>query len=369
MDALAYLQKAFLLAQKANPKDIRPNPYVGAIIVDENGVIKGEGYHKKLGEPHAEVHAIQEALENQTDLSKSTLYVTLEPCSHFGKTPPCTNALINAKIARVIAAMEDPNPLVAGKGLHVLKEAGIEVRCGLFEKEAQEINVGFIKRMQTGMPWVRMKIAASLDGITALPNGKSQWITSSEARLDGHRFRAQACAILTGIGTIKEDNPQLNVRDLDTPRQPIRVVVDSKLEIPIDANIFKSGKTVVFCANVDDAHFLKVSEHLTQNGHELIRLPNSADKVDLTKALAYLAQHHQTNEIHVEAGHKLNGSLLRESCVDELLVYLAPKLLGTGSNLANLGPLNSLEEADTWQVIDQTSIGPDIRIRLIKPGS
>ena len=345
-----------------------PNPRVGCVLVLDDQII-GIGHTQQAGGPHAEIQALNDAKQRGFNTTGATAYVTLEPCCHHGKTPPCTNALINAKIARVIAAMEDPNPLVAGKGLHVLKEAGIEVRCGLFEKEAQEINVGFIKRMQTGMPWVRMKIAASLDGITALPNGKSQWITSSEARLDGHRFRAQACAILTGIGTIKEDNPQLNVRDLDTPRQPIRVVIDSRLEIPIDANIFKSGKTVVFCANVDDAHFLKVSEHLTQNGHEIIRLPNSAGKVDIAKALAYLAQHHQTNEIHVEAGHKLNGSLLRESCVDELLVYLAPKLLGTGSNLANLGPLNSLEEADTWQVIDQTSIGPDIRIRLIKPES
>ena len=245
-EALAEAQKALYLSN--------PNPRVGCVIV-KDGEIIGRGFTQKVGEAHAEIQALADVKSKGKDTVGSIVYVTLEPCSHTGKTPPCVDALIAAKPAKVIAAMKDPNPLVAGKGLESLKVAGVEVHCGLLESEAQELNRGFISRMTRGLPWVRMKIAASLDGKTALPNGQSQWITGLLARADGHHWRAQACAIITGVGTVKEDDPSLNVRDVETQRQPWRIIVDSKLETPPHAKILNPDQSgvMIVCANLNDS--------------------------------------------------------------------------------------------------------------------
>jgi len=348
-----------------------PNPRVGCVIVKNNQVI-GFGHTQAAGSDHAEIVALKDAKAKGFDVSDSTVYVTLEPCCHHGRTPPCTDALINAKVATVIAAMTDPNPLVAGQGLEKLRTAGIEVRCGLLEKEASELNIGFIQRMTQGKPWVRLKIAASLDGKTALHNGVSQWITSSDARHDGHMWRARACCILTGIGTVKEDNPQLNVRNIETPRQPLRVLIDSFLEVPLDAKILDEsigGHTVVVCGQVDAEHFEKMSQALREKNVTVVALPdasNSKGKVDLPALFKYLAEKLHINEVHVEAGFKLNGSLIREGCVDELLIYMAPKLLGDAVGMANLPSLNTLDDVKSWDLIDHALVGNDLRIRLIK---
>lgn len=340
-----------------------PNPRVGCVLV-KDGQIIGLGHTQIAGGPHAEISALMDAQKNGHATQGATAYVTLEPCCHHGKTPPCTDALIKAGITKMIAAMEDPNPLVAGQGLKALKDQGIEVRCGLFEKEAADINPGFIKRMQTGLPWVRMKIAASLDGVTALADGQSQWITGEAARLDGHRWRAQACAILTGIGTLAKDDPQLTVRGIETTRQPLRVLVDSKLEVSLNAKILEGGNTLVVCANPDEAHYERMHRELRARAVSLIKLPNPFGKVDLPGLFRFLAEHYQTNEVHIEAGHQLNGSLLKEGCVDELLLYLAPCFLGSGMGMARIGPLNHLDERFNWEAIDQELVGNDLRLRF-----
>jgi diaminohydroxyphosphoribosylaminopyrimidine deaminase/5-amino-6-(5-phosphoribosylamino)uracil reductase len=277
--------------------------------------------------------------------------------------------LITAKPIKVIAAMSDPNPLVAGNGLEKLKAAGIDVQCGLMESEAQAINRGFISRMTRGLPWVRLKIAASLDGKTALLNGESQWITGPLARADGHHWRAQACAIVTGVGTVKEDDPTLNVRDVETQRQPWRIIVDSKLETPLNAkileNIDQSG-VIIVCANLDSPESQEKAKAFKARGIEVVAMANAFGKVDLPKLFAYLAQEREMNEIHIEAGFKLNGSMLREGCVDELLLYYAPFLMGEGIGMANVSALASLSSRQDWQVIDQSLIGDDFRLRLMK---
>jgi len=348
-----------------------PNPRVGCVIVKNNQVI-GFGHTQAAGSDHAEIVALKDAKAKGFDVSGSTVYVTLEPCCHHGRTPPCTEALINARVTTVIAAMTDPNPLVAGQGLEKLRTTGIEVRCGLLEKEASELNIGFIQRMTQGKPWVRLKVASSLDGKTALHNGVSQWITSSDARHDGHLWRARACCILTGIGTVKEDNPQLNVRDIDTPRQPLRVLIDSFLEVPLDAKILDEslgGHTVVVCGQVETQHFEKMSQALREKNVTLVALPDASNgkgKVDLPALFKYLAEKLHINEVHVEAGFKLNGSLIREGCVDELLIYMAPKLLGDAVGMANLPSLSTLDDVKAWDLIDHISVGDNLRIRLKK---
>lgn len=335
-----------------------PNPRVGCVIV-RDGVIVGEGWHEKAGEPHAEVHALRAA----GDLARgATAYVTLEPCSHYGRTPPCAEALIAAGVSRVVAAMRDPNPLVAGKGLAMLEAAGIETACGLLENEARELNIGFVSRMTRGLPWVRLKVAASLDGKTALNNGVSQWITGPEARRDGHAWRARACAILTGIGTVRDDDPSLTVRDVVTTRQPLRVIVDSKLETPLDAKILQGGAVLIAAAvNLENRAKL-----LMDAGAEVIVLPNPHGKVELRDLLAALAQR-GINEVHAEAGFKLNGSLLREGLVDEFLIYLAPCLIGhDAAGLFNLPALTRLDGKQRLQIRDLRQVGADIRV-LARP--
>ncbi|MFN4324815.1 MAG: bifunctional diaminohydroxyphosphoribosylaminopyrimidine deaminase/5-amino-6-(5-phosphoribosylamino)uracil reductase RibD [Azonexus sp.] len=335
-----------------------PNPRVGCVLV-RDGEIVGEGWHEKAGEPHAEVHALRAAGHQARG---ATAYVTLEPCSHHGRTPPCADALIAAGVSRVIAAMTDPNPLVAGRGLAQLRAAGIETLSGLLENEARDMNIGFVSRMTRGRPWLRLKAAASLDGKTALNNGVSQWITGRDARRDGHAWRARACAILTGIGTVRDDNPQLTVRDVATPRQPLRVVVDSQLETPLDARILQGGATLIAGAVANAARI----EALRAAGAEVLILPDAAGKVDLAALLAALARR-GVNEVHAEAGFKLNGSLLREGLVDEVLLYLAPCLIGhAASGLFNLPELTALDGKRRLQIRDLRQVGEDIRV-LARP--
>jgi diaminohydroxyphosphoribosylaminopyrimidine deaminase/5-amino-6-(5-phosphoribosylamino)uracil reductase len=347
-----YMARALELAERGL-YTTTPNPRVGCVLVHDGEVI-GEGWHERAGEPHAEVIALDAA---GARAKGSTAYVTLEPCAHHGRTPPCSEALIRAGVAAVVAALRDPNPLVAGKGLETLRASGIETRCGLLENEARELNIGFISRMTRRRPWLRMKIAASLDGRTALANGRSQWITGPEARRDGHHWRARACAVLTGIGTVKDDDPQLTVRDVETPRQPVRVVVDSRLEIPASARMLGPG-TLIAAAQQDDSRIAA----LRQRGAEVVVLRNASGKVDLAALMAELARRGM-NEVHIEAGHKLNGSLLQENLVDELLVYLAPHILGDAARgMFHLPELTELSERRELDIRDVSRVGADLRV-------
>ena len=347
-----------------------PNPRVGCVIVKEDQCI-GVGYTQAVGGAHAEIEALNQVRSQGFNPEGATVYVTLEPCSHTGRTAPCVEALIAAKVAKVSIAMTDPNPLVSGQGIQQLRAAGIVVQMGLLEAEARALNPGFIRRMCQGLPWVRMKMAASLDGKTALPSGESQWITGPLARADGHHWRAQACAILTGVGTVIEDDPRLNVRDVNTTRQPIKIIIDSHLAIPLNAQIFTteaSGVMIVYAAANSHEQQQKAAE-LTARGVELIAIPNTGGKVDLTKLFSILATKYAMNEIHVEAGFKLNGSLLREDCVNELLLYLAPRFLGEGLGMAQVDPPAHLSQdlmGNDWRIIDQTLFYPDLRLRLMK---
>lgn len=333
-----------------------PNPRVGCVIVKDARLI-GAGYTQPAGQAHAEVQALNDAAAKGFDVTGATVYVTLEPCSHFGRTPPCADALVRSRVARVVVAVTDPNPLVAGQGIAKLEAAGIHVTSGVLEDEAREMNIGFFSRMQRGRPWVRMKTAASLDGMTALHNGESQWITGDEARADGHHWRARACAVLTGIGTVIEDDPQLTVRAIDTPRQPRRIVIDSRLQISPHARVLEGGGTWIVAAQSQP----EKEKMLRDAGHEVILLPNAAGKVELPALMQELGKR-EINEVHVEAGFKLNGSLIREGCTDELLVYLAPALLGDAQRMFNLPALESLQQKKTLVFHDVKQIGADLRI-------
>jgi diaminohydroxyphosphoribosylaminopyrimidine deaminase/5-amino-6-(5-phosphoribosylamino)uracil reductase len=333
-----------------------PNPRIGCVIVKDGQVI-GAGHTQPAGQAHAEIEALRDAAARGNDVRGAIAYVTLEPCNHFGRTPPCSQALVAAGLGRVVAAMEDPNPLVAGQGLATLTAAGIEVSSGLLADQAHELNIGFFSRMRRGLPWVRLKVAASLDGTTALHNGQSQWITGPEARADGHVWRARACAILTGIGTVKADDPQLTVRAIDTPRQPRRVIVDSKLEIDLDARILTGEPCWIAAAEADTGK----QAALTAAGHDIILLPNASGKVDLPALMRELGRR-GINELHVEAGGKLNGSMVREGCVDELLVYLAPALIGEGQGMFALPALASLADKHTLTFHEVKLVGDDLRL-------
>lgn len=349
------MRRALALAEQAM-FTTTPNPRVGCVIVQDERVI-GEGFTQPAGQDHAEVQAMKDARARGETLRGATAYVTLEPCSHYGRTPPCAKGLIEAGVKRVIAAMEDPNPVVAGRGLAMLRDAGVDVRCGLLEQEAREINIGFVARMTRGTPWVRLKVAASLDGKTALNNGASQWITGAAARADGHAWRARACAILTGIGTVREDDPSLTVREVQTTRQPLRIVVDSHLDISPAARVLADGNALVVCADGDAARVAR----LRDLGVEVLDLPNANGKVELPALLRVLGER-QLNEIHVEAGYKLNGSLLREHCVDELLAYFAPCILGDAQGMFHLPALSSLDDKLTLRFTDVRTIDNDLRV-------
>ncbi len=333
-----------------------PNPRVGCVLV-KDGAIIAEGWHEKAGGPHAEIAALQKVAAGKMAIGASA-YVTLEPCSHHGRTPPCADALIAAGVRRVVAAMQDPNPLVAGRGLDRLRAAGIEVACGLLEQEARELNIGFVSRMTRGRPWLRLKVAASLDGKIALANGRSQWITGPEARRDGHAWRARSCAVLTGIGTVKKDDPRLTVREVETTRQPLRVLVDSRLELSPGAAILEGGCLVACAIDAPEK-----ADRLAAHGAEVISLPDAQGKVDLLALVAELGRR-GINEVMVEAGAKLNGSLLRAGCVDELLIYQAPMLLGDAARgMFELGELTRLTEARRLVVLERRLVGADLFIR------
>jgi diaminohydroxyphosphoribosylaminopyrimidine deaminase/5-amino-6-(5-phosphoribosylamino)uracil reductase len=324
-----------------------PNPRVGCVITSDQRII-GEGWHERAGGPHAEVVALEKA---GTRAAGATAYVSLEPCNHYGRTPPCAGALINARVARVVAALRDPNP-PAARGGEALAAARIRFEDGLMESEARELNIGFLSRVTRGRPWVRLKAAATLDGRTALAGGASQWITGAEARRDGHRWRARACAILTGIGTVKADDPRLTVREVQTPRQPLRVIIDSRLETPPGARILQGPRILIFSARQASA----------PDNAEVVVLPNASGKVELPRMLEELARR-GINELHVEAGFRLNGSLLREGCVDEFLIYLNPSFLGDGAQgVVDLPETKSLAARPRLKILSLDRVGEDLRL-------
>ncbi|MCW5238452.1 bifunctional diaminohydroxyphosphoribosylaminopyrimidine deaminase/5-amino-6-(5-phosphoribosylamino)uracil reductase RibD [Verminephrobacter eiseniae] len=335
-----------------------PNPRVGCVIADAAGVVIGRGSTGPAGGAHAEIMALRNAAAGGHSVRGATAYVTLEPCSHHGRTGPCCDALVAAGIAKVVASLTDPNPLVAGQGFARLRAAGVAVQVGPGAQAARELNVGFFSRMLRHRPWVRMKLAASLDGVTALADGSSQWITGPAARADGHAWRARACALLTGIGTVLADDPRLDVRALHTERQPALVLLDSALRVPLDAAIFAADRAVhIYAAAENDAK----RRALEQRGATLAVLPDSRGRVDLAAMLLDLARR-QVNELHVEAGHQINGALLRQGLVDELLVYLAPKLIGQGLGMAQLEPLAALSQAQALDFHGLERVGEDVRI-------
>jgi len=340
------MARALALAEKGL-YTATPNPRVGCVLA-KDGAVVGEGWHEKAGAPHAEANALAAA---GGAAKGATAYVTLEPCNHHGRTPPCAHALIQAGVSRVVAAVRDPNPK-AELGAETLEAAGVRVEVGLMENEARELNIGFFSRMTRGRPWVRMKIAATLDGRTALKDGRSQWITGPEARADGHRWRARACAILTGVGTVKADNPRLTVREVPTSRQPLRVVVDSRLEIAEGARILEGERVLVFAGRGGRA----------PANAEVVVLPNARGKVELPAMLAELARR-GINELHVETGLRLNGSLLLEGCVDEFLIYLNPSFLGDSAlGMVDLPGFDSLEARPRLRLDSLARVGDDLRI-------
>ena len=339
-----------------------PNPRVGCVITTPDGQVLGEGFTQQAGGPHAEVVALRAAQAARNDVRGATAYVTLEPCAHQGRTGPCCDALIAAGIGKVVASIEDPNPLVAGQGFARLRAAGVAVEVGPGAAAARELNIGFFSRMVRGTPWVRLKVAASLDGTTALHNGASQWITSPAARADGHAWRARSCAVLTGIGTVLQDDPVLNVREVATPRQPQLVVVDSRLQTPPGASLFIACRAyTIYAAGAFDAEFAARKAALEARGATVVHLPGADGKVDLPAMLRDLAAR-GVNELHVEAGHRLNGTLVRAGLVDELLLYVAPKLLGPGRGMADMGPLDALAQGLALDFHSVERVGPDLRI-------
>lgn len=350
-----YMARALRLAEQGL-YTTSPNPRVGCVVV-KDGKVAGEGWHERAGEPHAEVHALRAAGEAARG---ATVYVTLEPCSHYGRTPPCAMALIEAQVGRVVAAMRDPNPLVAGEGLAMLALAGIRTEHGLLENQARELNVGFVRRMTCGRPWVRLKTAASLDGKTALNNGVSQWITGAEARRDVHRLRARSCAVLTGIGTVLADDPQMNVRAVETSRQPLRIVVDSHLRMSPEAKMLGEGKTLIVTGS-DDRE--KV-ESLKLAGAGMLILPMRDGRIDLQQMLDELGKQ-EINEVMVEAGRTLSGAMLQAGLVDELVIYLAPLLLGDKARgMFDLPELTEMA-GRKLSIKDVTMVGRDLRIRAV----
>jgi diaminohydroxyphosphoribosylaminopyrimidine deaminase/5-amino-6-(5-phosphoribosylamino)uracil reductase len=345
----AMMRRALGLAEKGL-YTTTPNPRVGCVITKNEQVV-AEGWHERAGGPHAEAIALEKA---GAGAAGATLYVNLEPCNHHGRTPPCTEKIIRAGVKRVVAAMRDPNPQAAGGGA-ALEAAGIRFEHGLLEPEARELNIGFVSRVTRGRPWVRLKIAATLDGRTALSDGTSQWITGADARRDGHHWRARACAVLTGAGTVRVDDPQLTVRDVKTTRQPLRVIVDSRLETPPDARVLRGEKSLVFSAT-----------HGTLPNAEIVCLPNKNQKVELPAMLQELAKR-GVNELHVEAGFRLNGSLVREGCVDEFLLYFNPSFLGDGAQgMVDLPPFSELEKRPRLKILGLERFGDDLRI-LARP--
>ncbi|WP_414694429.1 bifunctional diaminohydroxyphosphoribosylaminopyrimidine deaminase/5-amino-6-(5-phosphoribosylamino)uracil reductase RibD [Paraburkholderia sp.] len=337
-----------------------PNPRVGCVIV-KDGVVIGEGFTQPAGQDHAEVQALKDARARGCDARGATVYVTLEPCSHVGRTSACARTLIESRVRDVVMAMEDPDPRVSGSGAAMLRAARIDVRTGLLAKQAGKLNIGFVSRMTRRRPWVRVKTAMSLDGRTALSSGESRWITSAAARADGHAWRARACAILTGIGTVRDDDPLLTVREVETCRQPLRVLIDSRLALSLDARLVEGGPLLVFCGKLDRAA-MKRAAALEARGAQIVSIANGPGGVDLRAVLAELGAR-GINELHVEAGRTLNGALLRNRCVDELLVYLAPCVLGAdAAAMFEIAAPEALEGRVRLAVQHVDRIGDDLRI-------
>lgn len=355
-----YMSRALQLAARGL-YTTDPNPRVGCVIVKADQII-GEAWHQRAGEPHAEPLALQQAGERAKG---ATAYVTLEPCSHFGRTPPCADALVKAGLARVVVAMQDPNPLVAGRGLQKLQEAGITVACGLFADQAHALNPGFIKRMRHQRPFVRLKSAMSLDGRTAMQSGESQWITGPEARADVQRLRARSSAIMTGIGSVLLDNPQLTVRDPSLvsegiDHQPLRVVMDSHLRLPLDANLLENPAQVLV-VTTDQADASK-RDALLDLGTSILSLTAVNRQLPITQVLDYLAQECQCNELLVETGAMLAGSFIEQALVDEWVVYMAPTLLGSDARPLVELPLTNMVEQRRLTLTDLRQLGADVRM-------
>lgn len=351
-EALQEAQKAVFLSP--------PNPAVGCVIV-RDGKILSRGFTHAVGERHAEVDAIENAKAGGVSIEGATLYVTLEPCSHTGRTPPCASRIVKEKLARVVAATVDPNPLVAGTGIEILKKAGVAVDVGCCQKEAEEINRGFIKRMKTGLPWIRLKVASSLDAKTALPNGESQWITSDNARRDAHCLRGEAQGLLTGIGTVLADDPRMDVREKGY-KSPRKYIVDSTARTPSAAKILVGEKTVIFVSSAAPETRI---EALKRCGAEIRVVEKTGEGLDLNAVLHSIGED-GINVLHVEAGAMLNGALLACDCVDEVVLYMAPFFLGAGKSLASFKAKEKLADYKAWEIVSTRSIGTDIRIDLRK---
>ncbi len=367
---------AFDCAQLARALDLAhgaiglsdPNPRVGCVVTDTHGQLLGQGHTQEAGGSHAEVMALRNALQAGRDLARATVYVSLEPCAHHGRTPPCTDALIAARVARVVVAVLDPFERVAGQGIARLRAAGIQVdiaEAGTIRVDAQALNIGYFSRIVRRRPWVRLKVAMSLDARTALADGRSQWITGQAARADGHAWRARAGAVLTGIGTVLDDDPRLDVRLVSVSRQPRRIVLDSQFRTPVGSRVLaQPGRVQVIGAHPQAQRMTA----LAAAGCEVTLLPGPGGQVDLQALLPQLAVQ-GINELHVEAGATLNAAWLAAGLVDELLVYLAPKLLGPGRGLADLPALNNLADAAVWQFKSVDLLGPDLRLRLQRVGA
>lgn len=362
-EAACWMRRALALARQARPISA-PNPAVGCVIV-KDGKVLGEGFTQPVGSDHAEIQAIKDANRRGFSVEGATVYVTLEPCSHFGHTPPCALRLIAEKVARVVIACTDPNPLVSGRGIRLLKEAGIEVEVGILQNEAWLMNAGFMTRMSEHRPWVRMKVAMSLDGITALPDGRSQWITAEAARNDGHHYRSEAGAILTGIGTVLADNPTLTARPdgLLSARQPLRVLCDSRLRADSTLTLFQGEKVLIACAHADP----EKARALTRMGHEVVVFAGDNGQVNLRSLLKELA-HREINEVHVEAGATLNAALLKADLVDEILCYISPKILGAGRAAFPFSVGGDLSVPSPWEIAEAKVLSPDVRLILRKKG-
>ena len=384
---ISYLQTALELAHNAIGL-CSPNPRVGCVLVKDDQII-GQGHTQSVGQAHAEVVAIRDAQQRGHDTAGTTAYVTLEPCSHYGRTPPCAHALIVARVARVVVAELDPNPLVAGQGVEKLRAAGIAVEVLPPEHDiaqaAHDLNIGFMTRMMQQRPFTRMKWAQSADGKTALPDGRSQWITGAAARLDGHRWRARADVLVTGIGTVLHDDPQLNVRGVELANQPIKCVVDAWAHTPVHAKVFDEGQVWLVCAQLDEAHPNAGAQAMrlalleqTHANLTVLRVPTITtmvgdvrhERVDLRALWAHLAEH-EFNEIHVEAGATLNAALLEAGLVDELLMYIAPRVVGAGLPTALFSPncnLDDLLNAGQWRWHGVQMLGDDLQVMLRKRG-
>ncbi|MGC8098937.1 bifunctional diaminohydroxyphosphoribosylaminopyrimidine deaminase/5-amino-6-(5-phosphoribosylamino)uracil reductase RibD [Metapseudomonas otitidis] len=358
----AFMARALELARKGL-YSTHPNPRVGCVIV-RDGQVVGEGWHARAGEPHAEVHALRQAGERARG---ATAYVTLEPCSHHGRTPPCADALVNAGVARVVAAMQDPNPQVAGRGLLRLMDSGIAVQSGVLESEARALNAGFIRRMETGLPFVRVKLAMSLDGRTAMASGESQWITGPAARAAVQRLRARASVVLTGADTVLTDGARLTVRPdelglnaeltaLAVTRPPLRVLVDGRLRVPLSAPFYQAGKALVATCAVASAR-----DRFQEEGHELLAVPSSNGHVDLRRLLLELGSR-GANEVLVEAGPRLAGAFARAGLVDEFQIFMAGRLLGSSARPLLDWPLARMAEAPQLKITDVRAVGDDWRI-------